>query len=169
MAATDEETLVSLTPEQALSGQRLELELRDGTLVEVWTPPWRGMAGACGWPAWRPAAPITSCSCGCGPKRDCASMACGCFTSSISTRPTRPLAARRWCPPSRGPCGCGCLPVPPAAGSCAEAAGPEPGEQRGDQLVEVRIVVPAKPTEAEEALFRRLRELDLEQNSANDA
>ena len=29
---------MELTPEQALSGERLELELRDGTLVEVWTP-----------------------------------------------------------------------------------------------------------------------------------
>jgi DnaJ-class molecular chaperone len=41
------------------------------------------------------------------------------------------------------------------------------GEQRGDQLVEVRIVVPAHPTEAEEALFRRLRELDREHGSAS--
>jgi DnaJ-class molecular chaperone len=40
------------------------------------------------------------------------------------------------------------------------------GERRGDQLVEVRIVVPSHPTEAEEALFRRLRELDQEQSAA---
>ncbi len=39
-------------------------------------------------------------------------------------------------------------------------------ERRGDQLVEVRIVVPAHPTEAEQALFRRLRELDQEQSAA---
>ena len=42
VAATDEETLVTLTPEQALAGHRLELELGDGTLVEVWTPPLAG-------------------------------------------------------------------------------------------------------------------------------
>jgi DnaJ-class molecular chaperone len=42
--------------------------------------------------------------------------------------------------------------------------GQSQGEQRGDQLVEVRIIVPTTPTEAEEALFRRLRQLDREQN-----
>ena len=38
-ASSDEETRVELTPEQALNGARLELELRDGTVVEVWSPP----------------------------------------------------------------------------------------------------------------------------------
>lgn len=41
-ASNDEETVVALTPEQALAGERLELVLRDGTCVEVWTPPLAG-------------------------------------------------------------------------------------------------------------------------------
>ncbi|MEN9496624.1 MAG: hypothetical protein RLZZ137_1664, partial [Cyanobacteriota bacterium] len=38
----DSETLVDLSPEQALQGERVELELGDGTTVEVWTPPLAG-------------------------------------------------------------------------------------------------------------------------------
>jgi len=33
------------------------------------------------------------------------------------------------------------------------------GNQRGDQLVEIRVVVPEELTEAEEALYRRLQQL----------
>ena len=36
------ESVVTLTPEQALDGARVELALPDGTLVEVWTPPLAG-------------------------------------------------------------------------------------------------------------------------------
>jgi len=37
--------------------------------------------------------------------------------------------------------------------------GLEWGQQRGDQLVEIRVVVPDELTEAEEALYRRLQQL----------
>jgi len=36
------------------------------------------------------------------------------------------------------------------------------GEQRGDQLVEIRLVVPQDLSEAEEALYRRLQQLAAE-------
>jgi DnaJ-class molecular chaperone len=39
------------------------------------------------------------------------------------------------------------------------------GEDRGDQLVELRIMVPDHPTEAEEALYRRLLELAREEEA----
>jgi DnaJ-class molecular chaperone len=39
------------------------------------------------------------------------------------------------------------------------------GEQRGDQLVEVRIVVPDQPDETEQALYRRLLELEREREA----
>jgi hypothetical protein len=41
-AGQDLETVVDLSPEQALMGERVELELSDGTLVEVRTPPLAG-------------------------------------------------------------------------------------------------------------------------------
>ena len=167
MAATDEETLVSLTQEQALVGQRLELELRDGTVVEVWTPPLAG-------DGWR---------------LRLAGVAAGGADHFLQLRvrteeglridglrvlyqlDLHPADAALGCqavvPTLEGPVR---LRVPPGSSSGRllrlRQRGQSQGEQRGDQLVEVRIVVPATPTEAEEALFRRLRELDREQNGA---
>lgn len=167
MAATDEETLVSLTPEQALTGQRLELELRDGTVVEVWSPPLAG-------DGWR---------------LRLAGVAAGGADHFLQLRvrteeglridglrvlyqlDLHPADAALGCqavvPTLEGPVR---LRVPPGSSSGRllrlRQRGQSQGEQRGDQLVEVRIVVPATPTEAEEALFRRLRELDRENNSA---
>ena len=168
MAATDEETLVSLTPEQALCGQRLELELRDGTVVEVWSPPLAG-------DGWR---------------LRLAGVAAGGADHFLQLRvrtedglridglrvlyqlDLHPADAALGCqvvvPTLEGPVR---LRVPPGSSSGRmlrlRHRGQSQGEQRGDQLVEVRIVVPAAPSEAEEALFRRLRELDQEQNSAS--
>ena len=164
MAATDEETLVTLTPEQALSGQRLELELRDGTVVEVWTHPLAG-------DGWR---------------LRLAGVAAGGADHFLQLRvrtteglridglrvhyqlDLHPADAALGChavvPTLEGPVR---LRVPPGSSSGRllrlRQRGQRQGEQRGDQLVEVRIVVPDRPTEAEEALFRRLRELDREQ------
>jgi DnaJ-class molecular chaperone len=166
MAASDEETLVSLTPEQALAGQRLELELRDGTLVEVWTPPLAG-------DGWR---------------LRLAGVAAGGADHFLHLRvrteeglridglrvlyqlDLHPADAALGCqvvvPTLEGPVR---LRVPPGSSSGRllrlRQRGLSLGERRGDQLVEVRIVVPAHPSEAEEALFRRLRELDQEQSS----
>lgn len=169
MAASDEETLVTLTPEQALSGQRLELELRDGTVVEVWTPPLAG-------DGWR---------------LRLAGVAAGGADHFLQLRvrtseglridglrvhyqlDLHPADAALGCqavvPTLEGPVR---LRVPPGSSSGRllrlRQRGQRLGEQRGDQLVEVRIVVPDRPTEAEEALFRRLRELDREQNGPRD-
>jgi len=166
MAATDEETLVSLTPEQALAGQRLELELRDGTVVEVWSPPLAG-------DGWR---------------LRLAGVAAGGADHFLQLRvrteeglridglrvlyqlELHPAEAALGCqavvPTLEGPVR---LRVPPGSSSGRllrlRHRGQSQGEQRGDQLVEVRIVVPATPTEAEQALFRRLQELHREQGS----
>jgi DnaJ-class molecular chaperone len=165
MAATDDETLVTLTPEQALIGQRLELELRDGTVVEVWSPPLAG-------DGWR---------------LRLAGVAAGGADHFLQLRvrteeglridglrvlyqlDLHPADAALGCqavvPTLEGPVR---LRVPPGSSSGRllrlRHRGQSQGEQRGDQLVEVRIVVPTTPTEAEEALFRRLRQLDREQN-----
>ncbi len=169
VAATDEETLVTLTPEQALAGQRLELELGDGTLVEVWTPPLAG-------DGWR---------------LRLAGVAPGGGDHFLHLRvrtaeglridglrvlfqlDLHPADAALGCqvvvPTLDGPVR---LRVPPGSSSGRllrlRRRGQSLGEQRGDQLVEVRIVVPAHPTEAEQALFRRLRELDQEQSAADN-
>jgi DnaJ-class molecular chaperone len=166
MATTDEETLVNLTPEQALLGQRLELELRDGTVVEVWSPPLAG-------DGWR---------------LRLAGVAAGGADHFLQLRvrteeglridglrvlyqlDLHPADAALGCqavvPTLEGPVR---LRVPPGSSSGRllrlRQRGQSQGEQRGDQLVEVRIVVPATPTEAEQALFRRLQELHREQNS----
>ncbi len=167
MASTDEETLVSLTPEQALSGQRLELELKDGTVVEVWTPPLAG-------DGWR---------------LRLAGVAAGGADHFLQLRvrtaeglridglrvlyqlDLHPADAALGCqvvvPTLEGPVR---LHVPPGSSSGRllrlRRRGQVMGERQGDQLVEVRIVVPAQPSDAEEALFRRLRELDREQAEA---
>jgi curved DNA-binding protein len=167
MAAMDEETLVSLTPEQALSGQRLELELRDGTVVEVWTPPLAG-------DGWR---------------LRLAGVAAGGADHFLQLRvrteeglridglrvlyqlDLHPADAALGCqvvvPTLEGPVR---LHVPAGSSSGRllrlRRRGQVLGEHQGDQLVEVRIVVPSEPSEAEEALFRRLRELDREQTEA---
>lgn len=73
---------MDLTPEQALQGERLELELADGTAVEVWTPPFAGDGWRLRLAGVTLAAETTSCSCGCAPRKDCASTACGCSTPS---------------------------------------------------------------------------------------
>jgi len=58
------------------------------------------------------------------------------------------------------------LRVPPGSSSCRllrlRGRGLEWGEQRGDQLVEIRLVVPQALTEAEEALYGRLQQLAAE-------
>jgi len=167
MAASDEETLVVLTPEQALSGQRLELELKDGTVVEVWTPPLAG-------DGWR---------------LRLAGVAAGGADHFLQLRvrteeglridglrvlyqlDLHPADAALGCqvvvPTLEGPVR---LHVPPGSSSGRllrlRRRGQVLGERQGDQLVEVRIVVPAQPSDAEEALFRRLRELDREQAEA---
>ena len=63
-AVEDLESVVHLTPDQALQGTVVELTLDDGTVIELNTPPLLGMAGVCGLRALPPAAVIISCSSG---------------------------------------------------------------------------------------------------------
>ena len=64
-AVEDLESVVHLTPDQALQGTVVELTLDDGTVIELNTPPpLLGMAGVCGLRALPPGAVIISCSSG---------------------------------------------------------------------------------------------------------
>ncbi|WP_255088229.1 MULTISPECIES: DnaJ domain-containing protein [unclassified Synechococcus] len=159
-ASADLETVVELTPDQALSGARLELELPGGTAVEYWSPPLAG-------DGWR---------------LRLAGVAPGGGDHFLQLRvrtaeglrieglrvlyqlelspPEAVLGCLVVVPTLQGPVQ---LRVPPGSSSGRllrlRGRGLVLGEHRGDQLVEVRIVVAEQLDEAEEALYRRLEQL----------
>jgi curved DNA-binding protein len=163
VASSDCESIVELTPEQALNGERVELDLPDGTCVEVWTP---AMAGD-GW------------------RLRLAGVAPGGADHFLQLR-VRTAEGLRIdglrvlyqldLSPADGALGCSVvvptlegpvqLRVPPGSSSGRllrlRGRGLQQGNQRGDQLVEIRLVVPAGLTEAEEALYARLQQLAAE-------
>jgi len=159
-ASSAVESLVELTPEQALSGERVELELPDGSAVEVWTPPlagdgWRlrlaGVApgGADHFLQLRVRTPQ-------GLRIDGLRV-----TYQLDLTPAEAaLGALVLVPTLSGDVQ---LRVPPGSSSGRllrlRGRGLERGEHKGDQLVEIRIVVPEELDAAEEALYRRLQEL----------
>ena len=159
-ATTDLESVVELTPEQALQGERIELELANGTCIEVWTPPFAG-------DGWR---------------LRLEGVAQGGADHFLQLR-VRTVDGLRVdglrilykleLTPAEAALGCGVV-VPtlrgpvkmtvPAGSSSGRllrlrGRGLEWSEQRGDQLVEIKIVVPEELSEAEVALYRRLEEL----------
>lgn len=162
-ATGDCETVVELSPGQALQGERVELELGDGTSVEVWTPPLAG-------DGWR---------------LRLAGVAPGGGDHFLQLR-VRTVEGLRIdglrvlyqleISPADGALGCMVavptldgpvhLRVPPGSSSGRllrlRGRGLERAGQRGDQLVEIRLVVPQVLTEAEEALYGRLQQLAAE-------
>ena len=159
-ASSDQESLVELTPEQALQGERLELELVDGTAVEVWTPPFAG-------DGWR--LRLAGVTPGGGDHflqlrvRTEEGLRIDGLRVLYPLELT-PAEAALGCqvvvPTLRGPVK---LRVPAGSSSGRllrlRGRGQEWAEQRGDQLVEVRILVPEQLGEAEAALYKRLQEL----------
>ena len=159
-ASGDLETVVSLTPEQALEGVRLELELPDGTAVEVWTP---AMAGD----GWR--LRLAGVTPGGGDHflqlrvRTEEGLRIDGLRVLFGLELT-PAEAALGCsvvvPTLAGPVK---LTVPPGSSSGRllrlRGRGLSWDERRGDQLVEVQIVVPTHPSDAEVALYQRLQDL----------
>ena len=158
------ETLVELTPEQAMEGSRVELELADGLVVEVWTPP---MAGD----GWRLRLA------GVAPGGGDHFLQLRVVTDDglrvdglrvLYTLDLSPAEATLGCkvvvPTLQGAVK---LNVPPGSSSGRllrlRGRGLARAGQVGDQLVELRIVVPEQPSDAEIALYRRLQELATEQ------
>lgn len=159
-ASTDLESLVELSPEQALLGERVELELSDGTVVEVCTPPlagdgWRlrlaGLAPG-GGDHFLQLRVRTAEGLRIDGLRVLYQLELSPAQAALGCRPAVPTLA--------GPVR---LTIPPGSSSGRllrlRGRGLEWGEQRGDQLVEVRIVLPADLSDAEAALYRRLDEL----------
>ena len=159
-AADASETVMDLTPEQALQGAMVELELQDGTVVEVRTPPLAG-------DGWRLRLA------GLGPGGGDHFLQLRVRTADglrieglrvhylLELSPAlAALGCRLAVPTLAGPVR---LTVPPCSSSGRllrlRGRGLEWGDQRGDQLVEVRIVLPDHLDEAESALYTRLEEL----------
>jgi len=169
VASEELESVVDLTPEQALEGVRIELELPDGTAIEVWTP---AMAGD-GW------------------RLRLAGVAPGGRDHFLQLRVRTDDGLRidglrvhyqLELSPAEGALGCTAvvptldgpvqLRIPPGSSSGRllrlRARGLSRFDQRGDQLVEIRLVVPQGLTEAEEALYRRLQQLAEEIDGGRD-
>lgn len=166
VAAEGAESVVDLSPDQALHGERLELDLPDGSVVEVWTPPlagdgWRlrlaglGPAGTDHFLQLRVRTPE-------GLRIDGLRV-----LHQLELNPAEAvLGCQVVVPTLNGPVR---LRVPAGSSSGRllrlRGRGLAWGDQRGDQLVEVRLVVPDQPDEAEQALYRRLLELEREREA----
>ena len=162
-AGEDLESTVELTPEQALHGTTVELSLDDGTVVELQTPPQAG-------DGWR---------------LRLEGVAAGGRDHFLQLRVQTPDGLRidglrvhyrlELFPPDAA-LGCAVdvptldgpvtLQVPPGSSSGRllrlRGRGLVLDERRGDQLVEIVVVIPADLGDAERALYRRLQELALE-------
>jgi len=159
-AASDAESLVELTPEQALAGERVEIELADGLLVEVTTP---ALAGD----GWRLRLAGVTPGGGDHFLQLRVRTAEGLRIDGLRvlyqldlTPADAALGCQAVVPTLRGQVR---LRVPAGSSSGRllrlRGRGLEDGERVGDQLVEVRIVVPEDLDGAEEALYGRLRQL----------
>ncbi len=164
-AADDLESVVELTPEQALEGALVELELPDGTVVEIATPPLAG-------DGWRLRLA------GVGPGGGDHFLQLRVRTADGLRIDGLRVQFQLELPPADAALGCQAVvptldgpvrlrvPAGSSSGRLLRLRGrglPHDG-QRGDQLVEIRIVVEDDLSEAEQALYRRLRELAEERN-----
>lgn len=159
----DLETIVDLSPDQALQGTTVELELGDGTLVEVGTPPRAG-------DGWRLRLE------GVAPGGRDHFLHLRVITDDglridglrVHYRlellpPDAALGCAVDVPTLSGPV---TLQVPPGSSSGRllrlRGRGLQLGDDCGDQLVEIVIVIPAALDDDERALYQRLQELSLE-------
>ena len=158
------ETTVVLTPDQALHGTAVNLELSDGTVIEVDTPPFAG-------DGWRLRLE------GVAPGGRDHFLQLQCVTAEgLRIDGLRVLYRLELFPPDAA-LGCAVdvptlsgsvtLQVPPGSSSGRLLRLRERGlawnDRQGDQLVEVVIVIPARLSDDEQALYQRLQELSLDQ------
>ena len=162
-ALDDLESVVDLSPDQALYGTSVELSLEDGTLVQLDTPPNAG-------DGWRLRLE------GVAPGgRDHFVQLRVITPEGLRVDGLRVLYKLELFPPDAA-LGCAVdvptldgpvtLQVPPGSSSGRllrlRQRGLSDGERRGDQLVEIVIVIPADLGDAERALYQRLQELAIE-------
>lgn len=167
-ATTDLESQVELSPEQALAGTRIELDLPDGTVVELWTPPLAG-------DGWR----LRLAGVGPGGADHFLQLRVrteeGLRIDGLRTLyqldlspADAALGVQAVVPTLDGPVR---LRVPPASSSGRllrlRGRGQSLDDRRGDQLVEIRIVFNEIPDDVDQALYRRLRERAEERHSGD--
>ena len=159
-AVEDLESVVHLTPDQALQGTVVELTLDDGTMIELNTPPFAG-------DGWRLRLE------GVAPGgRDHFLQLRVVNDDGLRIDGLRVLYKLMLFPPDAA-LGCAVdvptldgpvtLQVPPGSSSGRllrlRGRGLQLDDERGDQLVEIVVVIPSDLGDAERALYRRLQEL----------
>ena len=159
----DQESIVEITPDQALYGSSVEIQLQDGTLVEVLTPPFAG-------DGWR--LRIEGAAIGCrdhfvqlkvqtedGLRIDGLRV-----TYRLELFPHDALLGCAVDIPTLN--GSVTLQVPPNSSTGRllrlRGRGLEYEEYRGDQIVEIIIVLPDNLSDSEIALYQRLNEISME-------
>ena len=159
----DQETTVEITPEQALYGSSVDIQLQDGTLVEVLTPPFAG-------DGWR--LRIEGAAIGC---RDHFVQLKVQTFDGLRIDGLRVLY-RLELFPHDALLGCAVdiptldgvvtLQVPPNSSTGRllrlRGRGLEYNDYRGDQIVEIIIVLPENISDSEIALYQRLNEISME-------
>ena len=159
----DQETIVEITPEQALYGSSVEIQLQDGTLVEVLTPPFAG-------DGWR--LRIEGAAIGC---RDHFVQLKVETVDGLRIDGLR-VMYRLELFPHDALLGCAVdiptlngtvtLQVPPNSSTGRmlrlRGRGLEYEDYRGDQIVEIIIVLPNNLSDSEIALYQRLNEISME-------
>ena len=159
----DLESVVEITPEQALYGSSVDIQLQDGTLVEVLTPPFAG-------DGWR--LRIEGAAIGC---RDHFVQLKVQTDDGLRIDGLRVLYRLELFPPD-ALLGCAVdiptlngnvtLQVPPNSSSGRmlrlRGRGLEYENYHGDQIVEIVIVLPDSLSDSEIALYQRLNELSME-------
>ncbi len=159
----DQESIVEITPDQALYGSSVEIQLQDGTLVEVLTPPFAG-------DGWR--LRIEGAAIGC---RDHFVQLKVQTEDGLRIDGLR-VSYRLELFPHDALLGCAVdiptlngsvtLQVPPNSSTGRllrlRGRGLEFEEYRGDQIVEIIIVLPDSLSDSEIALYQRLNEISME-------
>ena len=163
----DQETLLDLTPEEALYGTSVQIQLIDGTLVEVDTPPFAGD----GWRLRLSGVVI-------GGEDHFLQLRVQ-TTEGLRIDGLRVLYKLELFPQD-ALFGCAVdiptldgsvtLQVPPNSSSGRllrlRGRGLEYDELCGDQIVEITVVIPAELTDSELALYRRLQELAFDETNS---
>ena len=159
----DQESIVEISPDQALYGSSVEIQLQDGTLVEVLTPPFAG-------DGWRL-------------RIEGAAIGCRDHFVQLKVQTEEGLRIdglrvmyRLELFPHDALLGCAVdiptlngsvtLQVPPNSSTGRllrlRGRGLEYEEYRGDQIVEIIIVLPDNLSDSELALYQRLNEISME-------
>jgi len=159
----DQESIVEITPEQALYGSTVDIELQDGTIVEVLTPPFAG-------DGWR--LRIEGAAIGC---RDHFLQLKVQTDDGLRIDGLRVMYRLKLFPHD-ALLGCAVdiptlngsvtLQVPPNSSTGRmlrlRGRGLEYDDYRGDQIVEIIIVLPDNLSDSEIALYQRLNEISME-------